>query len=458
VAAVIRYLSKAGLQVAPLVGNLLGVHGTVAQAAQAFHVTFHTYHHAATARTFYSADAAPRVPSDVAGNLLYVAGLEDFERWHPEQASRRASGARHVAIGTPCSNPLGGYTPAQIASGYSLSTAGGASAGQGQSLALFELSTFQQSDISGYLTCFGLPRTVAVTVKPVDGGTTDSSGADEVTLDIELQLALAPGAANDYVYEAPNTNVGSTLEYNQIAVDDLAANISTSWGECEPQTSPQFDRLEFFIFRRMAAQGQSIYAAAGDDGAFDCGNGSASVTVDDPASQPFMVGVGGTTLHLAAGGGYGSETTWNDGQGSAGGGGASAIWPLPSYQQGVGFSTTHRNVPDVSLDDNPNTGYAIFLNGRIGFNVIGGTSAAAPLWAAFTALVNQQRAAAGKTPLGFANPVLYALAGNSTSYAAGFHDITQGTNLVFPAHTGYDNASGWGSFQGDSLLSALVGQ
>ena len=161
--------------------------------------------------------------------------------------------------------------------------------------------------------------------------------------------------------------------------------------------------------------------------------------MDDPASQPYVCGVGGTTLTVnGAGGAYVSETTWNSGsvQNGAGGGGVSSIWPIPSWQQaavaasGQG-STARRNVPDVSLDANPNTGYSIYEGGA--WAVYGGTSCAAPLWSGFAALVNQQRAANGLAPLGQANPALYPILAGAR-YKTDFHDVADGsTNLYYPA-------------------------
>ena len=178
----------------------------------------------------------------------------------------------------------------------------------------------------------------------------------------------------------------------------------------EQENDSAFLNSENTIFQEMAAQGQTIYAAAGDSGAYDSGNVSDGLRVDDPGSQPYVCAVGGTTLTTqSVGGAWGSETTWNSGsvRNGASGGGISSIWPIPSWQQGE-ISTASlgsqamRNVPDVSLDADPNTGYSIYFSGS--WTVYGGASTAAPLWAGFTALVNQQRDAAGLGTLGQASP------------------------------------------------------
>jgi kumamolisin len=287
----------------------------------------------------------------------------------------------------------------------------------------------------------------------VDGGSGGSIDA-EVALDIELALALAP-ESQIYVYEGPNSDQGVLDTYNRIATDNLAKQVSTSWGLGENSVNTQYLQAEHSIFLQMAAHGQTIYSAAGDSGAYD-DYPSETLVVDDPASQPYVVGVGGTRLTVnTASGAYSNESVWNDGSGSAGGGGVSSVWPLPSWQKNVStvYSKTHRNVPDVSLNADPNTGYSIYYNGE--WTIYGGTSCAAPLWAAFTARINQELVANKKPVLGFANPLLYAI-GVGSSYTVNFHDITSGNNLYYSAGKGYDNASGWGSFNGDKLFASLT--
>ena len=285
------------------------------------------------------------------------------------------------------------------------------------------------------------------------------SGATEVTLDIELQVAMAPGASRIMVYEGPNTDPGILDTYNKIVTDNQAKQISTCWGLSETQSSSAIMNSENSVFQQMAAQGQSIFAASGDSGAYD--NGS-TLSVDDPASQPFMTGTGGTQLFVNSGETYNHETAWNNGSqsGGAGGGGISAVWSIPSYQQGLisassKGSTTMRNVPDISINADQYTGYSIYYGGE--WWIFGGTSCSAPLWAAFTARVNQQRLANGMSVLGFANPPLYQI-GTGTNYSLDFHDIADGnTNLYYASVAGFDDATGWGSFNGANLLADLSG-
>ncbi len=325
---------------------------------------------------------------------------------------------------------------------------------------MFELDGFTQSDITAYENAFGLPH-VPLQVILIDGFSgTPGDGAAEVTLDIELMIAMAPGVSSILVYEGPNSGQGLIDTYNRIATDNRAKSVSTSWGLPEDESTSSLLTAENQIFKQMATQGQILYAASGDSGAYDDGS---ALSVDDPASQPMVVGVGGTSLTTTSGGAYVSETTWSTGTGpghNGGGGGISSVWSIPSWQVGAAgagslASTTMRNVPDVSFDADPNTGYAIYFEGQ--WLVFGGTSCAAPLWAAFTALVNQSLVAANKSALGFPNPTYYQL-GESSFYSSTFHDINDhSTNGYYPAVTGYDLATGWGSFRGDALLSYLVG-
>ena len=208
----------------------------------------------------------------------------------------------------------------------------------------------------------------------------------------------------------------------------------------------------------MAAQGQSIFVASGDRGAYDDADRPSTLEVDDPASQPYVTAVGGTTLFAnASTGEYVSETSWGTSS-LGGGGGVSSIWSQPSWQANLSTaanrgSVSMRMVPDVSLDSNPSTGYPVFTRGA--WYAIGGTSAAAPLWAAFAAIVNQGRVANGVARLGFANPALYQI-GQSSAYSSSFHDIADGsTNRYYPAVQGYDLSTGWGTIKGPGLFAVL---
>jgi len=446
--AVVAYAESLGFTVTGTHPNrtLINVSGPASAVERGFNLHLNSYQDR-NGRNFYAPDSDPEVPALIASRLHGVVGLDNSAVWRPHN-SPMAAGTSQIGSG-----PGGGLAPKDVTKAYNLN--GVAANGAGQVLGLFELSGYRSSDVTGYLNYFDLPAVPLQNVL-VDGYSGRAgSGADEVTLDIELQIALAPGASKIIVYQGPNTNTGVVDTYNRMATDNLAKQISTSWGLSEGQSSSAILNAENSAFQQMAAQGQSIYAAAGDSGAYD--NGS-TLSVDDPSSQPYVVGVGGTQLYLNSDRSYLYETTWNVNNkvsGGAGGGGVSSVWSIPSWQQGViGLaSSTMRNVPDVSLNSDQYTGYSIFYNGN--WTIYGGTSCAAPLWAAFTARVNQQRLANGQGLLGFANPALYQIAGGA-NYTSDFHDVISGTNLYYPAVAGYDNATGWGSFNGAKLWADLA--
>ena len=448
-AAVAGFARRRGLTVTGTHPNrlVLDVAGPAGAVESALGVRLRRYR-GAQGRLFRAPDSEPSVPAALAGRLAGVVGLDTLavRRPHLRPALGPAGG----------SGRGGGLIPADIRNAYGLS---GGAAGAGQTVALFELDGYTPADIAMYQKTYGLPA-VPVQNVLVDGfAGSAGSDADEPTLDIELALALAPGLSRVLVYETPNGTDANILDgYSRIATDDLAQQVSTSWGAPESQESRALLQGENAIFQQMAAQGQSIFSATGDNGAYDDG---ISLSVDDPGSQPFVTGVGGTSLVSGAGAAYLSESAWSDPTdtstsplGSGGGGGFSAVWPVPAYQAGLGTVPTGRSVPDVSLDGDPQTGYSIYYGG--GWHVYGGTSTGAPLWAGFTALVNGQRAQAGLGPVGFLNPLLYQI-GASAAYPGDFHDVTTGDNLYYPATVGYDNATGLGTFSGDALRDTLAG-
>lgn len=449
---VIAYAKSVGLTVAKTHSNrtLLSVVGPKESIETAFNLQLHQYQKG-SGRVFYAPDNDPEVPSFIASTIHGIVGLDNHAQWHTYHHRKQAAEGVATSHHHP-SGPAGGYSPKDLLTAYNLTTV--SANGSNQIIALFELGGYQASDIDAYTAYFGLPPAKLRNI-PVDGGSKGGINA-EVTLDIELALALAPGS-QIYVYEGPNSDQGVLHTYAEIAQDNFAKQVSTSWGLGENLVNAQYLQAENAIFLQMAAQGQTIYAAAGDSGAYD-DYPSRTVMVDDPASQPYVVGVGGTKLMVdPQSGAYRSESVWNEGLGNgAGGGGVSTFWPLPSWQAHVSTvsSKTHRNVPDVSLNADPNTGYSIYYDGQ--WTIYGGTSCAAPLWAAFTACVNQQREASHRPVLGFVNPLLYAI-GTGASYTINFHDITSGNNLHYSSGKGYDNASGWGSFNGAHLFSSLTG-
>jgi len=489
IAAVESSLRAAGLDPGAVTANGLSIRvaATAEELAKAFSTSFERVLLPGR-RTAFANTSPPALAPSVAGDVQAVIGLDTLSLpqplgLHPGARHARSSAAPHVITGGPqpcaaassAAGSYGVYTADQLASAYKFSSLYGAGdLGAGQTVALFELEPNLTSDISAYQSCYGTSASVSYVA--VDGGSGTGAGEGEAALDIEDVIGLAP-LANIIVYQAPNSLSGLIDNYTKIITQDTAQVVSTSWGQCEPLTSFANASSENTLFQEAATQGQSVFAASGDTGSAGCyrANSSTALAAGDPSAQPYVTGVGGTSLT-----GLGpppTESVWNDGSG-AGGGGISSFWAMPSYQSGAPASlnvvnansskttcTAHapagsycREDPDVSADAAPNGGYLMYFSGS--WFPVGGTSAAAPLWAAFTALGNASSACAGSA-IGFANPALYRIAGSS-AYASAFNDVTSGNDDLFgnhgglyPAGAGYDMASGLGTPIGSTLAGYL---
>jgi subtilase family serine protease len=353
-------------------------------------------------------------------------------------ASTPAAGPQACAAAQSQATAQGSLTAPQIAARYGLANLYAAGdEGRGVTVGLYELEPFSASDIAGYQACMGTSATI--NTEAVDGGAGVGSGSGEAATDIEDVIGLVPDATIR-VYEGPQTGSGAFQTYAAMISDNVAKVISTSWGLCEARLGSAAAQSENTLFQEAAAQGQTVLAASGDSGANDCANGARAV--DDPASQPYVTGVGGTSAHGL------TNTVWDNTLG-AGGGGASSLWARPAWQTGAVAQTavtcgtagsSCREVPDVSADADPTTGYVAYYKGA--WSTVGGTSAAAPTVAALVALADAEPSCAGH-PLGFLNPALYA-------HAADFSDVTSGSNsfggvLGYSAGIGYDMASGLGT-------------
>lgn len=460
-AQVADFLTRNGLAVTDTgLGSIINATGTAAEVAQAFSVTLSDYRDA-NGKTFHANDKTPALPTALAPRITALLGLDNAPKAHshiakPTQPTAHAVTAQNA---TGCSGALGvgGYAPNQFGTAFDFDTLYNAGFhGEGQTLALFELSDYRDSDVAAYKACFGL-NTTAVQRVNVDGGTADFSGQDEVNLDVDIMLGMLPKATKINIYVGPNSGRGIIDQYQRIASDNTASVISTSWGLCEALdggTGPgTVVAAENIIFAQMASQGQQIFAASGDNGSEDCAaNSRTLLNTDDPASQPFMVGVGGTTVNInRQTNAYVGETVWNH-SGFGGGGGLSTNWLRPSWQTGPGTgSNSMRAVPDIAAPADPNTGYVVFTGGV--WSLIGGTSGALPLTAAGFALINQALLARVGHRLGFTNPILYPIL---TAAPNAYHDVTVGNNCaqgpdcttagnVYPATAGYDLATGVGT-------------
>lgn len=509
-------LTRDGLRVSGVSRNgmLVSFSASAGQVERAFHTGLARYL-LPNGKLGRSTTGAVKLPRSIASKVRMVAGLDNLVHQSPAGLLRatRAEAAKHVAAEAPrvtsvtgapnacgaasaTASIFGGLTDSQIANAYGafgLYKAG--DFGKGQTVAVYELEPFRLSDLKAFDDCYfgsttGTTMANSVTVTPVDGGQPAGGGSGEAILDVEDVSALAP-QASIHVYEAPNTTFGSLDEYNQIISQNTAQVVTTSWGLCEAavqQGEPGFQQEENALFQEAAAQGQSVFAAAGDSGSNDCNTFETTspvapvLSVDDPGSQPYVTSVGGTTINDATQ--PPNEQVWNDGAAwGAGGGGISSSWVMPSWQRAMGGPVTAessvlseaksvqqhwdsqttgvqgapttsgedfcqgtppngtsggsagqlcRTLPDVSAQADEFTGAITIYDADYGgWLTIGGTSSATPIWAAFLADINASTSCTSTKGVGFVTPLLYAVASNPTTYAESFNDITVGNNDVF---------------------------
>ncbi len=391
------------------------------------------------------------VPADLQSVVVGIFGLDDRPVARPKL--RRLKG-RPGTFATRDAVPL---TPPQVARAYNFPQGFD---GTGQCIAILEFGGgFVSADLDTYFGQLGL-HTPPVTTISVDNASNqpdhNPGGSDgEVMLDIEVAGSVAPGA-KIAVYFAPNSEQGF-VDALTTAIHDRVNNpsvISISWGGPELRWTQQGMQAMDEAFQAAAALGVTICVAAGDAGSTDQHAGDPDLDgqdhVDFPASDPFVLGCGGTRLETTSGA-IENEVVWNDGPESATGGGISDQFDPPSYQASANVPPSAnpggrigRGVPDVAGDASPKTGYLVRVDGIN--TVIGGTSAVAPLWAGLTAILNE---ALGKR-VGFLNPLLYPLKGT-----AAFHDITSGNNGDYQAGPGWDPCTGLGSPDGTAILQAL---
>jgi len=445
--AVTDFAKANGLQVTVTFPNrvVLDVEGTVADIEKALHVRMRVYNHPTEARTFYAPDTEPSL--DLPVPVLHIGGLDNYALPHPNLKEKPAS---KTTSATPNSGSgsSGSYRGSDFRAAY---VPGTSLTGTGQSVGLLEFDGYYTNDITAYESQAGLPNVALMNVA-VDGGIgKPGNGNSEVALDIEMVISMAPGISNVIVYEAPNSSPWEDL-LNRMATDNLSKQLSCSWGGGGPDPTAE----QAFI--QMATQGQSFFNATGDSDAF-------TGAIPFPSDSTNITQVGGTTLTTTGpAGSYVSETVWNRGNSVGSSGGISTYYSIPPWQQGIDMtanqgSTTMRNVPDVAL-----TAENVFVDyNNGGSGIFGGTSCAAPLWASFTALINQQAVAHGLPTVGFLNPDIYSI-GKGSNYTASFHDITVGNNTshhsrnMFFAVTGYDLCTGWGTPTGTNLINALAPQ
>ena len=530
VAAVTEQLRSEGLTVGQATsdGMFLPVSGTVAQSEHAFGVTIAGYQ--AAGRKFYANTTSPTVSSAISGDVSRIVGLDDVSYAVPHYTLTKhklataplskavtAKATSNSSVGT-CSaintywndynathetdlqEGSGYYTTDEVASAYGINSAIAAGDdGSGVTVAVFELENYDPTGVADIDSCYG--HSTSVTEVKVDGGPTappnqEANIGTESALDIENIANLAPGAKIiDYAGpDAENASETDLLNvYETIFNQDKANVVSVSWGLCEPLVqgnSAAVQSEENALFEQAAAQGQTVVAASGDSGSTDCyGDDPASaavnsgLSVDDPASQPFVLGAGGTNM---TGTGTFAQSVWNECYNTsdpttcgAGGGGVSNYWPAQSYESGLSPSgyTTHcakasttgcRGVPDVSALADPHDGYVIEetvsgtgITAGEQYDIIGGTSGAAPVWASIFALADSSTQCKSNGGAGFVNANLYTAGKAGTSGV--FTDVTTGNNDVtefgskggYAATAGYDLASGWGTPDATGVINTV---
>ena len=438
--AVVSFAQAHGFTVVGTSRNRMNVDitGLAANVEEAFHVTMGLYQHPTENRTFYAPDREPT--PDLPVTLWHVAGLDNYSVPHPALARKKAGTKTNATTG---SGPSASFLGSDMRAAYY----GGTLTGTGQSLGLLEYYGTDLADLTTYFHNVGQTNNVPITLLSTDGTSTsclESSGCDdtEQTLDMTQAIGMAPGLSSLVVY------VGSTDSaiFNAMATHSpLNAQLSSSWtwSPADPNTDNPY-------FEEFALQGQNLFQAAGDSGAWK------SSSEIFPADDVYLTTVGGTDLNTSsAAGPWSSETAWVDG----GGGISPDKYAIPSWQTSAASgcsscSKTYRNGPDVSANANF-TFYVCADQTTCTANEYGGTSFAAPMWAGYLALVNEQAVTNNGKTVGFINPTLYSI-GAGSSYTSDFHDITSGSN-GFSATTGYDLATGWGSPNGSGLITALAG-
>jgi subtilase family serine protease len=437
---VVHWAQGNGFTIAATSRNRMNVDitGSVATIENALQVKMGLYQHPTESRTFFAPDREPTV--DLPIQLWHIAGLDNYSIPHPALKRNALSVSPQATTGSCLDQSFCG---SDMRAAY---YGGTALTGAGQSLGLLEYVGTDLTDLQTYYTNVGQTLSVPITLISTDGTSTSctypSCDDTEQTIDMTQALGMAPGLASLVMY------VGSSDSaiFNAMATaSPLNAQLSSSWTwfPADPSTDDPY-------FLEFAAQGQNLFQASGDGGAWN------SNSLIYPAEDVYLTSVGGTDLQTSGpGGAWSSETAWVDG----GGGISPDKFAIPFWQTDAAggcssCSINYRNGPDVSANADF-TFYVCADQSACSANLYGGTSFAAPMWAGYLALANQQAASSGQPPLGFINPALYNI-GLGSSYDADFHDITSGSN-GYSATSGYDLATGWGSPNGSNLISGLLG-
>jgi len=512
-------LAALGITVNDVMGDNLVIHatGTTAQFNQLLATEEHDYYDGR--HYFHKPNRKGTVPTTLASLILVIAGLDTqpnaqsrvhrVAEAYPAVAGLDTTKVSLLNSGTTTGTP-GQFTVADVANLYNINPLyQNHITGKGRTIGIATMATFTPSDAYTYWSSVGLKVSQnRITQVHVDGGA-GTDGSDETTLDVEQSGGIAPGA-NVIVYDAPNTDAGFIDVFYKAVSDNLVDTLSVSWGEPEIAQTPDVMAGQHQAFMEAAAQGISLFAATGDAGAYDINDQNdgytyptctQTLTVDSPASDPYVTAAGGTTLPNVQVHKYGTVTVaqerpwgWDYLQnyittnyGSAfyyqnyfpvgDGGGVSVTYGTPWYQQYTNGMQTSvagqsltcqsttgpqtlitlpagyagRNMPDIALNADPYTGYALYLNGAWIYGY-GGTSFVAPQLNGMTSLISQ----AVGSRLGLLNPQIYArLAQFGYSKYSPFNAITTGDNLYWQASQQYNQGSGVGTLNVANFLNTF---
>lgn len=430
--AVAQYLTKAGFSKVRIAPNRLLVegYGRADTAQAAFNTTF-VHVHTHDGREAYANTSEVKIPASLRNAVLDVLGVQNVHIAHTF-----VQRANLHAVHPDASGSAVAHNPTDFNAIYGASNLAAATSVSVGVITEGDMTNVQ-NDLQQFASNNGLS---SINVQVVGSGSSDTSGDGEWDLDTQDIVGITGGVQQLVLYDAASlSDADLTTDYNAVVSANAVPVINVSLGECETNAPTSTDDQ---IFQQAEAQGQTFSVSSGDSGADECGNGG--ITPSYPASSPYVVAVGGTTLYTNNTTSWSDETVW-----SGTGGSPSTIESIPSWQQGVGQngSSQFRGVPDIAFDADPSTGSLVIVDGAT--QQIGGTSLASPLFVGAWALIVQAK---GSNP-GFAAPLLYSDA--ASNYSTDFHDVTSGNNNGETAAAGWDYTTGFGSFNVGNVASHL---
>ncbi len=471
--------------------TVLSVRGTVGQFQTIFRTQINNYR-GPDGSEFYSASFNPTIPSAIASKVSGVLGLTSSKQYAPlvkvgqrlGESPEFGTADANKTNGSHGTGPGGSYDASNLRTAYSIPTFGKLQ--KNTVVALFEQGGFYVTDVAKYLDANKLPlpkiTPVSVNHSPTTVVTSQPVIELEAVLDIDMVVGINPDVSEVLVYEDSIDTFQTALldAMTQVADNDKAQILSISYGQDEGYQGTSAMVAENTALEQLTAEGITVLASSGDRGAYGDGF-SYPYNVADPGSQPYVTGVGGTTLFTGPGSLYEGEQVWNElafNEGATGGG-ISSYWPIPPYQSGEpisgyvtshGGSSTFRNVPDVAAVGDPFTGVGIYSKPNGGWVNVGGTSVSSPIWAGYLSVLNAAFKYAGLGQIGYFNPLLYAVGspfnGGSGGFAANYlYDIREGSNgnaglaqgnPGYTAGYGYSNCTGNGSLWGGQFVPQLM--